>query len=189
MGRRAFFKDESGFIHILSPEYEKFRVRDAARCKDVIHIIENTAVNFPDDLEEVEKASGLNYDARGLLLDKDIAGIVDLSTAIYADTAHCLLASGGVAQYHLNQLMLRIIDNTDVILQDLDTFAKNIACPRSWGKLAPTFFQDRIVHEVSAHMRAFASEVLLAVDILGLLVEMVLAPTGKLSAEIECFKH
>jgi hypothetical protein len=110
MGRRAFFEDESGFVHVLSPEYEKFKVRDAARCKDVIHAIENTAVNFPDDLEEVEKASGLTYDARGLLFDKDMAGIVDLSTAIYADTAHCLLASGGVAQYHLNQFMLRIID-------------------------------------------------------------------------------
>ena len=189
MGRRAFFEDESGFSHVLSPEYEKFKVRDSARVKDVLHTIENVAVNFPDDLEELEKASGLVYDARGLLFDKDLVGILDLSTAIYADTSHCLLASGGVAQYHLNQFILRIIDNTDVTLQDLDTFAKNIACPRSWGKLTPTFFQDRVVHKLSAHLRAFASEVLLAVDILGLFVEMVLAPAGKLSAEIECFKH
>jgi hypothetical protein len=92
-------------------------------------------------------------------------------------------------QSPLRGRLLRIIDNTDVTLQDLDTFAKNIACPRSWGKLTPTFFQDRVVHKLSAHLRAFASEVLLAVDILGLFVEMVLAPAGKLSAEIECFKH
>ena len=190
MGRRAFFEDNSGFSHVLSPVYEKFIVRDSARMQEVIDSIEKVAVDgTPDELDDIEKSIGIKYDRNGLLFDKGTACIIDLSSAIYADTAHCLLASGGVGQYHINQFVLRIINNTDCTLADLDSFTTKVTLPRGWSKLTKTFFRDRVVHKESSHLRAFASEVLLAVDILGLFVEMVLEPAGVLSAEIKCFKY
>ena len=191
MGRRKFFEDDSGFVHVLSPLYEKFRLRTRSRMREVLDCISSIASDHPEQLDDVEKATGLCWNPDGLLFDKDLAGIIDLSEAIFADTAHCLLASGGVAQFHINQFVLRIIDRTDFDLPDLDCFAGKVTLPRSVPKLSNTFFQDRIVQKQSAHLRGFASEVRLAVEILGLFVEMILEPASiaALSAEIECFKH
>ena len=193
MGRRALFEDDSGFSHVLSPVYSKFKLRDAARMMQITTCIaEAVADGDPAQIDKIEKATGIVYDPDGLLFDKDLEGIFDWPTAVFADTAHCLTASGGVAQYHLNQLVLSIMEKTSFTLEDLDSFAKKVTLPRSWSKLSKTFFQDRIVHQKTAHMRAFASEVSLAVDVLGLFVEMIIGPSecaAVLSAEITCFNH
>ena len=193
MGRRALFEDDSGFSHVLSPVYSKFRLRDSARMRQVITCIEEAVADGdPDQIDRVEKATGIVYDPAGLLFDKDLDGIFDWPDAVFADTAHCLLASGGVGQYHINQFVLSIIGKTSFTLEDLDRFVGSVTLPRGWSKLTKTFFRDRIVHKTTAHLRGFASEVLTAVDVLGLFVEMIIGPSecaAVLSAEITCFNH
>jgi hypothetical protein len=170
--------------------YEKFIVRDSARMQEVLDSIAKVAADGdPEQLDLIEKATGLIYDPHGMLFDKDLAGIVDLADAVYADLAHCLLASGGVAQYHINQFVLKITSSTEVTLQDLDRFASNITLPANTSKLTKTWFRDRVVLKESSHARAFASEVSAAVTIIGMFVDMVLIHADVLDAEIQCFKY
>ena len=50
--------------------------------------------------------------------------------AMYCDVARCLYASGGIAQYAVNQLVLGIIQTTSTTLDDLDNFQPQIISPR-----------------------------------------------------------
>lgn len=54
-------------------------------------------------------------------------------------------------------------------------------------KIDANFFQDRIVSKASAHIKAFASEMLTAIAILGIFVDAVVRPMGILRPHVDCF--
>ena len=75
-----------------------------------------------DELEDTEQTVGFKYDPHGLLFDKRFGDMIDMSEVMYCDVAHCLYASGGIAQFAVNQLVLGIIQTTSTTLDDLDNF-------------------------------------------------------------------
>ena len=140
-----------------------------------------------EKLLDLEAAVGFKYDPQGLLFDERTAEFVDLGKAIYTDTAHCISASGGIAQFHINQLVLNIVNSSSTSLADLDSFAERVNV--AGCKLTSTFFQDRIVVGDDRHMKCFASETLTATVVMGMFVDMVLVPAHLLVGEVLCFKH
>ena len=65
-------------------------------------------------------------------------------------------------------------------LADLDAFAATAVIPRAHTRLQRHFFSKRVVHDAKKHIRAFAGEVLTALQVLGLFTSAVLAPSGAL---------
>jgi hypothetical protein len=132
--------------------YEKFKLRTPERFNSIVQAMKQCAANDEaEKLLDLEAAVGFKYDPQGLIFDESTAEFVDLSKAIYTDTAHCICASGGIAQFHINQLVLKIVDSSATTLADLDSFANRVNVPGS--KLTDTFFQDRIVVGDDKHMK------------------------------------
>jgi hypothetical protein len=166
---------------------EKFKIRSRERIGAIVSEMKALyASESFDELEYTEKAVGIKYDPLGVLFDDSVAGMIDLSSAMHCDVAHCLFASGGIAQYHLNMLVLRIVHTTSTTLDDIDRFQQRVKPFK--GKLTKSFFKDRIVDGVGKHMRCFASECMTAVMVMAFFINLVLGPSGKLVEECVCFR-
>ncbi len=64
--------------------------------------------------------------------------IVSFPTSVYWDWMHCVVASGGIAQYELNQLVLSIC-GSGIPIEQLDEFAATIQWPHASAKLPKHF--------------------------------------------------
>ena len=168
--------------------YEKFKLRTPQRFNSIVQAMKQCAANDEaEQLEDLEAACGFKYDPQGVVFDESTAELIDLSKAIYTDTAHCISASGGIAQYHINQFVLAIVNSSSTTLADLDSFAQRVKV--AGCKLTSTFFQDRIKVGETEHMKCFASETLTATVVIVFFVDMVLVPAHLLVAAVLCFKH
>jgi len=130
-----------------------------------------------NSIKEVEQALGLSYEPGGMAFDREGLSIARLPETVYWDWQHSLVASGGVAQYQLNQFV-RKLTASGISCADLDAFAKTIRWPRNSTKLPGNFFQKRVVHKPGKHLRAFANETLSAIDVLHFFSLLVLRPMG-----------
>ena len=66
--------------------------------------------------------SGMTYDPNGILWDDEVREDLNAPDSVIWDPQHCLVASGGVALYHLNAFVLSILEK-GFTLQELDDFA------------------------------------------------------------------
>ncbi len=94
----------------------------------------------------------------------------------------------GIAQYQCNRV-LRELGRSGLQPSEVDTFYATLSVPSSSGKLSRTFFADRVVSAADGHIRAFASETILAVKVLVLFLAIVVKPLGMLEQHIECFEY
>jgi hypothetical protein len=99
---------------------------------------------------------------------------------------HCLVASGGVAQFQCN-LVLRNLKASGISLKDVDDFASQVIVPKTWQRLTKTFFADRYVDGEKDHIKAFASEMISVIAILGIFLDAVVRPLGILRDHVSCF--
>lgn len=189
MGRVPYFEDESGFAHVLSPRYDKFKPRTQASTDEVIaRLVAAAARGSPKDVADVEQATGILFDREGLLFDDELRPYVSFPDCVYWDWMHNWCSSGGIGQFHVNQFVLKIVSTLDIQLQDLDQFAAKVSLPKNTSGLSRWFFKDRVITGANKHVRAFAAEVLTAVDILAMFVQLVLKPTKCLEKHVECFE-
>jgi hypothetical protein len=145
-----------------------------------------------DDLKDTEQATGIKYDPESPLFDPEIMKMIQFPDCMYADSAHCLWSSGGVGQYHVNQLIRAITRNTQITVADLDRFAKRVRLASN-DRIGNTHFSDRFVDRDHAHYRGFASETLLAVEVLALFIQISFdvcsTAYDTLKHHIACFGH
>ena len=116
---------------------------------------------------------------------------MELPTAAFLDHMHNLRASGGIAQYELNQLVLAIERHCAVTPADIDSWTSQVKLAvRANAKLANNFVSTRIVRKQSSHIRAFASEVLVAVTVLGFFFDALIEPlaVGMMANRLACFR-
>jgi len=191
IGRRAYFEDDSGFCHVESPSYHKFKIRSLAQTHAIVRKLRRLAAIDPEssDLAEYEQATGICFDPQGVLFDDTVNDLVRFPEAMYFDSTHCLWSSGGVGQFHINQFVRRITTRTALTLEDLDDFAHKI---RGAHKLRKPFFCERVVDDDFACLRGFASEMLTCVRTLMLFVQVVLKASegaARIAREIECFEQ
>lgn len=133
----------------------------------------------------LQQCAGLAFDVCSLLAPR-IRELANIPYSIYWDWMHCGVASGGLGQYELNQLLLRI--QLLVPLDRVQEFANLMVFPKGDAFSAKLCLADRIRKGAKKHIRAFAAEVLGWVVVVGLFCELILAPLGVLQAEVECFR-
>ena len=136
-----------------------------------------------DSLSEVEIATGIKYNPHSLLWDSYLRELIGAPHHHFWDAMHCLYSSGGCVQYQLNAYVLELC-RSHITVDDLDTFAHSCKGHR----LPKKFFSERIVYKAQQHIKAFASECMDAVYVLGLFTDMVVIPSGRFAAAAACFK-
>ena len=103
--------------------------------------------------------------------------------------AVCLLCSGGIAQYELNEFMLQASEApVNISLADVDSWCASINYPRGVKRLSTTFFTKRVQMEHNCHLRCFASECLLAIDVTNLFFEQKMEPAGLMLEHGKCLR-
>ena len=102
---------------------------------------------------------------------------------------HILLASGGVSQYFINEFVRHLVNNTACKLTDLDEFYTQLKPRGTQTRLSKVFWKDRTHRptklQTSVHMKAFASEMLSAIEVLMYFSALVLKPAGVMEKHIE----
>jgi len=174
-------------VHYTSPNVSAF-----------VKQTEETLAHMARDLEskssglskarfgELEKFYGIGYNPHAILFHPRCRALAKFPDSVFWDWMHCLVASGGVAQYQCNRLLL-VFRGGGLPLKDVDQFARQVSVPRTWQRLRNTFYEDRTVEGDDAHMKAFASEMLTAIAILGIFIDAVVRPMGAFSEHIKCF--
>jgi hypothetical protein len=93
------------------------------------------------DFKFLEQCYGINYSDHGLLFDDHCRRVSNLQETMFWDWMHCIVASGGIGQYEVNQFVLKIVQS-GVTLENLDTFVQQIKVPGSACKLDKRFFYE-----------------------------------------------
>ena len=146
------------------------------------------AVGNKKELNRLGQLYGLQYTASGILWHPTLKDLKCPVKQTYYDWMHVLVASGGVAQYEVNEFVKKI-RGAGIRLKILDEFASNVLMPKSRSKLPTTFFQDRINNEDNSCIRGFAAEMLTCIPILALFNDTILEPAGLLSEHVLCFRY
>ena len=188
LGRIALALVQPDMVHFTDPDMAKWErhTRDTYNeMAQVLHVMANDGTD-PKVLKFTARSFGLRYNPRAILWDPHARHIAKLPDCIYWDWQHNTVASGGVGQYHVNQFV-RAIVKENISLGDLDDFTSTVVLPRCTCKLRKDFWRTRIVNKPGKHIRAFASEMLTAIMVLGAFVDSVLAPQGSLPEHVKCF--
>jgi hypothetical protein len=187
IGRCCYFVD-ARLVHFASTEYHRFLRHTYDSVLEVVTHLEHTAIHNRGQLKAEQQSTGYKYDPDGLMWDPLARSRLRLPEAGYFDWMHILVASGGVAQFQLNQLVL-VLEDHGIKACDLDEWFSLVVVPKGFTKLKKTFFQDRVVNNRKAHIRAFASELLTAIVLMGLFLDVVVAPLAiaALDDHIACF--
>lgn len=174
-------------VHFACSDESKFDKHSAESFAAMVRDLKaKEGATTKAEFDFLEKAYGLVFQKNALVFDDHCLAITKFPTTVYWDWMHCMFASGGVAQYNVNAFLLEIV-RVGLPLADIDEFAAKITTPSSKQKLTRTFFQDRTVLRDGAHIKAFASEMITAIQVLGIFSDVVLLPMGVLGSHIKCF--
>ena len=132
------------------------------------------------------KAYDIVYVPHAIMFDDYTRGVTKFPKGTCWEWMHCWLASGGVAHYGCNQFLRELV-NAGIPLKQLDEFCTHILVPSTRSNLTSGFFRGRIVDKNGAHMRAFASEMITAVQSLGIFIDVVSKPASAIPAHVACF--
>ena len=187
MYRVPYFDDDSGFAHIICPDTSKF----TKHTNDTFFMMVNELETIDDKklLAEKEKKYGLNYQPSELLWCGEVRKHLRFPYIVYWDHMHCLTASGGIAQHMVNQIVLRFSHKLKMPIAAWDDFHRKLQGIQP--PLRKDFFQTRIVNRPRANFKAFASDCLAAMDVIGLWLLTVpgMDDCPPLEGEIRCFWH
>ena len=140
----------------------------------------------PTAFGKLQQEVGWNFSEYSLVCS-DMATIANIPDSVYWDWMHTLCSSGGVAQYEMNQYLVRVKHVDNRLLGTLEEFKKQVVLPKALAKpMKRIVFADRINTKPHTHIKAFASEVLSMMVVLGLWVELTLLPEGVLPEETKC---
>ena len=178
-------------VHYQSHEYHKFVRRTPASLKDDVDQLRHVAMHTPNQLAREQQVRGVKYEPDGVMFDDQVRSKMEPPYCEVTDWMHTFCASGGIAQYEVNQFCCSLISKTPLELKDIDDWKNKVVLPRGLCRLTKDFFATRTVLRVNAHMRAFASEILTAVVVLGFFIDAVVVDVAKtiteLSEYIDCF--
>ena len=142
-----------------------------------------------EKFKDLQIAYGMTFDPESIVYDKELRSVYCPVDHTYWDPMHCLLCSGGIAQYELNEFMLQASEPpVNISLADVDSWCASINYPRGVKRLRPTFFTKRVQMEHNCHLRCFASECLLAIDVTNLFFEQKMEPAGLMLEHGKCLR-
>jgi hypothetical protein len=174
LGHCDYFEDPC-LVHYKSTEYHKFLRHSTDSFYALVDRVEHAALHTPDQLKRLQQSAGIKYDPHGLLWDRSARARLTMPQAAYVDWMHTWVASGGVAQYEVNQLVL-VLGDHGITRDDIDEWCNSVKLPLGHTRLKKHFFRDRVVDNRNRCIRAFASEVITAMTLLKLFLDIVVAP-------------
>ena len=186
VGRRQYFPADGTLVHVHSPEYDKFEMRTTASFSQAVELLKSTARTNPGKLKHFEQCLGIKYEPHGVMFDDATFGRLSPPMAMFPDWMHDFVASGGVAQWELNNL-INVLGEKGIGKEDIDAWAQRITLPRSYAYISKTFFQDRVT--ANGHIKAFASEVLACIELICFFLDEVVRSHAddELVRYLDCF--
>ena len=161
----------SNLVLFSEPDMSKFEKNTPELLSAALdHLAGQQGVLSKTSFGKLEKALGISYESC-IVLYSSYRAMLNFPTSRFTDWFHDLLASGGVYQIAANEIVLDICEKSSLSLKDIDDFQAGICMPIA--PLGKTFFQDRIVEKRGAHVRAFASEVISAMQVLCFLFALI----------------
>ncbi len=188
LGRTQDIQEGGYLIHFKASDCTRFDLHTTASFEEMADQLELAAGGPSRAFSRLEQILGLTYHPKAILWDRAIRGTLSSPTSVFWDWMHCIVASGGIAQYEVNQLVLAAVGK-GITIDRLDTFTGTITFPHGSSPLPRHFFRDRIMDGDTSHLKAFAAETLVAVTVLGLFCDSVLKPTGALRDHTSCLDH
>jgi hypothetical protein len=172
-------------VHVSCPDVARFDRYTVASFGDAVaELVSKKDTVTKKEFDFLEKALGLVFCSDALIFDDYCRGVARFPETIFWDWMHCLEASGGIAQYQLNQIVLHL-KRSGISLAEIDAFCSKVSM--AGNKLSNTFFSDRVVEGPNSHIKAFGSEMLAAIPVFGLFCDAVLKPIGVLRSHVRCF--
>ena len=124
--------DASGFVHYTCGDPEKFVTYKWQRLVELYNHLGEQKRLSPNKtaFEKLQRAAGYTYSEYGLLAS-DMAPIVRFPETLYYDWMHTIVSNGGVAQWELNQLLIRIkgLSPGNILIEKLDSFQTPYTSP------------------------------------------------------------
>ena len=173
-------------VHYSCSDSSKFARHTSTLFKEMRERLEGESGN-KKQVNKLGRVFGLTFNKEGILWHPTLKRVVCPVGQTMFDWMHILVASGGVAQYEVNEYV-KILRQHNVSFERLDSFAQEVIAPQKHFKLPKGFFQERVNTEDNSHIRCFANEVLLAIPVLLLFNQLVLGPTGLLPEHRECLQ-
>ena len=99
-------------VHVTSPNMEACQKHTASSYREMVEILEGLKrdpTTTADAFDKAQQILGITYDPTSLVFDKRLREIAGIPDAIFWDWQHCLLSSGGVAQYGINQFLRAVV--------------------------------------------------------------------------------
>ena len=156
-------------VHILSSEHERFDRHTSATMNELADYVKDVALHGSHaQLADAQKSSGIKFDMDGALWDPLVRRTIAPPMGNVPDWMHTWCSSGGIAQYELNCLILELT-KYDLTLKVIDDWAETVRMPKGFARLPRGFFQQRVSMAEATNMKAFASEILSVVTLLGFL--------------------
>eukprot|EP00438_Fugacium_kawagutii_P026421 Skav225686 [mRNA] locus=scaffold243:53674:55491:- [translate_table: standard] len=173
-------------VHYSCSDSTKFARHTSRLFREMRERLEGESAN-KKQVNKLGQLFGLTFNKEGVLWHPTLKRMVCPVDQTMFDWMHILVASGGVAQYEVNEYV-KILRQHNVSFDQLDSFAQEVKPPKKHFKLPKDFFRERVNNEDNSHIRCFASEVLLAIPVLVLFNQLVLEPTGLLPEHRQCLQ-
>ena len=172
------WEDTDFFKHYATAEPQDFVLHTKETFEAMTErIARSCGTMSKKDFKELELQCGLNNNPHGPVADANAREHYSPPCNTFWDSHHNWVASGGISQYNVNAFCLAVVEH-GFDLKHLDTFHEQVQWSDRRLRLGKRFFERRVVHKKTAHIKAFASEVLSATVVLAAFFCVVLEPRG-----------
>ena len=187
-GPVASFVSDGYTQHVALAEPHTFDLMSTAEFFSIVDLLEQSAGTMcKTAFGRLETASGVKFDPHAIGCSLQLRQHISPVSHVLYDWMHTIVASGGFGAYELNSLVCSILNNSAITADSLDEFAQRIHWVNSsFNPLPKNFFQTRIVHTPASSVRAFAQEVITAIDVMACFAELFLVPSGKFLEHVKC---
>jgi len=135
---------------------------------------------------------GLVYDEHAITHAPTLRDVYSVTKHTYFDAMHCLLTSGGVAQWEVNAFLVKAVKlphSPKITLALLDSWRAAIHRPKHHPYLIKDFAQKRVVMQADKHhLKSFAGECMSFLPQVVLLWQRMFQPDGLMLAEGRCLE-
>jgi hypothetical protein len=180
--------DTSPCVHYICTDPTKFKPHTADSLRQVMEELRSTKdTGSAGKLKELQQLHGFNFNENSLLMS-DMAAMANLPDSTFWDWMRCIVASGGMGQYELNQFLRRIEKiNNNWLSRIQDICHKVMTWPKA-SKVTKLTLKKRLRRKSSKSTKMFANELLQWVVVVGVFAEVELKPGGHLLEETACFE-
>ena len=97
---------QPGAAHVYDPDMSKFKPHRAATFLAMVAKVKECIRTGIGNSDALQQKLGICYEEGGVIWDPHAASIAKAPTSVFWDMMHCMYASGGIAQFHVNCLYL-----------------------------------------------------------------------------------